>query len=55
MAKFCFKGFANNFIIRRDKMKNIYLFLFNNDMQKIEVDIKINVSVITVAYAAPLK
>ena len=55
MAKFCFKGFTNNPIIRRDKMKDIYLFLFNNDMQKIEVDIKINVSVITVAYAAPLK
>ena len=55
MAKFCFKGFPNNSIVRRDKMKNIYLFLFNNDMQKKEVDIKINVSVITVAYAAPLK
>ena len=55
MAKFCFKGFPNNSIVRRDKMKNIYLFLLNNDMQKKEVEIKINVSVITVAYAAPLK
>ena len=54
MGKFCFKGFPNNFVIKRQH-ENIYLFLFNNDMQKKEVDIKINVSVITVAYAAPLK